>query len=163
MQVEREYPYQPKWVVIILSGLFFAACGVVIGIEASGNERGLVINGVIELGPDAATKFYWVLCACSVAFVVLSVFLAFHRIAFRQRLAFGPTSLIVPASRWSHAETEIPYHDMQRLSAARVSGQRFLYIQHPGGKYTITSSMLPSKNAFDEVRRLRSAKSDVAR
>jgi hypothetical protein len=61
------------------------------------------------------------------------MFLAYHRIAFRQRLAFGPTSLIVPASRWSHAETEIPYHDMQRLSAARISGQRFLYIQHPGG------------------------------
>src|SRR6266581_421134 len=157
MEAEREYPYRPRWVVIILSGLFFAACGVVIGIEASGNDRGLVINGVIELGPDAATKFYWVLCACSVAFVVLSMFLAYHRIAFRQRLAFGPTSLIVPASRWSHAETEIPYRDIERLSAARISGQRLLYIQHPGGKYTIGGSMLPSKDAFDEVRQLLSA------
>jgi hypothetical protein len=67
------------------------------------------------------------------------------------------------ASRWSDAETKIAYHDMQRLSAARISGQRFLYIQHPGGKYTITSSMLPSKNAFDEVRQLLSAKIDGAR
>jgi hypothetical protein len=52
---------------------------------------------------------------------------------------------------------------MQRLSAARISGQRFLYIRHPGGKYTITSSMLPSKHAFDEVRQLLSTKIDGAR
>jgi hypothetical protein len=102
--------------------------------------------------------FYWVLCACSVGFVAIAVFLAYHRLTFRQRIAFGPTALLVPASRWSSAEQQIGYRDVQTLSIDQVSGQRFLYVTHSGGQYAITASMLPSKAAFEEVCELLAAK-----
>ena len=106
---------------------------------------------VIELGPDDATIFYWVLTACSTGFVAISGLLAYHRIAFRQRLALGSAALIVPASRWSRAEKEIAYRDISGLSEEMIHGERFLRIMHTVGQYTITASMLPSKAVFAEV------------
>src|SRR5262249_23463030 len=78
-------------------------------------------------------------------------FLAYHRLAFRQRLAFGTTSVTVPASRWSREEKEIAYQDVSSLNKATMNGQMFLYVTHLGGKYIINASMLSSKAVFAEV------------
>jgi histidinol phosphatase-like PHP family hydrolase len=51
----------------------------------------------------------------------------------------------------SREEKEIAYRDISELTEATISGQRFLYIMHPGGEFTIAASMLPSKAAFAEV------------
>jgi hypothetical protein len=161
--MEREYEYKPKWTLILFCALFFGLCAVVLGVKAARNDRGLIINGLFELGPGGATTFYWVLCAGGVGFVVLVAFLAYHRLRFRQRLAFGPAAVTVPVSRWSAQEKEIAYRDISALSTAQISGQRFLYITHPGGRYTITASMLPSKAAFAEVCALLEDKVRVAR
>jgi hypothetical protein len=156
--VEREYEYRPKWTMIVFCAAFFGLGAGVLGFKAASNDRGLIINRVIQLGPDGATVFFWVLTACSVGFVVVSACLAYHRLNFRQRLAFGPSALVVPVSRWSREEKEIAYQDILGLSEATISGQRFLYVTHPGGKYTITASMLPSKAAFSEVCELLAAR-----
>jgi hypothetical protein len=156
--VEREYEYRPKWTTIAFCGLFFGLCAVVLGFKAAGNDRGVIINRVIELSPDWATGFYWVLTALSVGFVVIAAFFAYCRLTFRQRLAFGSAVMTVPASRWSRDEKEIAYRDIQALSEATISGQRFLYITHAGGKYTVIASMLPSKAAFAEVCELLAAR-----
>ena len=161
--VEREYEYRPKWTLIVFCAAFFGLGAVVLGEKAANNDRGLIINRVIELGPDGATVFFWVLTACSVGFVAIAAFLAYHRLTFRQRLAFGPTAVIVPVSRWSREEKEIAYRDILGLSEATISGQRFLYVTHPGGKYTITASMLPSRAAFAEVCELLAVKAQEAR
>jgi hypothetical protein len=155
---EREYPYRPRWTVIVFSGGFFGFAALVLGYRASNNRRGVIINGIIELGPDGATSFYYVLCALSVGFVIISVFLAFHRLVFKQRLVFGTTTMTVPASRWSSATRQIAYRDIRRLSGMVVSGQTFLYVDHAGGRHTIVASMLPSQEAFEEVRALLTAK-----
>ena len=155
---EREYEYKPKWTVIVFCVAFCGSCAVVLGFKAANNERGVTINHLIELGPDGATAFFWSLTACSCGFVAIAVHLAYHRIAFRQRLAFGPASLTVPVSRWSHVEKEIAYSDIKELTERTISGQRFLYVTHPGGKYTITAAMLPSRAVFDEVCELLAAR-----
>jgi hypothetical protein len=156
--VERTYEYRPGWGTIAFSGLFFAACVGVLGYEAWTNDRGLILNGAIEFGVQGATIFYWVLTALSAGFVAISLSLIYHRFTYTQRLTLGATSLRVPVSRFSHDSKEIAYRDISDLSEARVSGQRFLYVVHPGGKYTIVASMLPSKAAFAEVRDLLAAK-----
>jgi hypothetical protein len=155
---EREYPYRPSWTVIVFVGGFFALCALVLGGRASDNRRGVIINGIIELGPDGATRFYYVLCAASVGFVVVSIVMAYHRLAFQQRLVFGTAAMTVPLSRWSRATKQIAYRDIQGMSITAVSGQTFLYVHHVGGKYTIVASMLPSQEAFEEVRALLAAK-----
>jgi acyl-coenzyme A synthetase/AMP-(fatty) acid ligase len=156
--VEREYEYRPKWTMIVLCGAFFGLCAAVLGAKAANNDRGVIINRIVELGPDGATTFYWVLAALSAGFVALAAFLAYHRLTYRQRLAFGPAALTVPASQWSRKEKEIAYRDIVALSEATISGQRFLYVAHLGGKHTITASMLPSKAAFVEVCELLAAR-----
>lgn len=156
--VERQYEYRPKWTLIVLCAAFFGLGTAVLGSKAANNDRGVIINRIIELGPDGATAFYWGLAALSAGFVTIAAFLAYHRVTFHQRLAFGPAAMTVPASRWSREEKEIAYRDIASLSEATISGQRFLYVTHTGGKYTITASMLPSKAAFGEVCELLAAK-----
>src|SRR4051794_30558933 len=107
----REYEYRPKWTTIVLCSVFFSVCTVVLGAKAANNERGVIINHVIELGPDGATAFYWVLTSLSGGFVLLAAFLVYHRVTFRQRLVVGPAAVTVPASRWSREEKEIAYRD----------------------------------------------------
>jgi hypothetical protein len=155
--VEREYEYRPKWTMIVLCAAFFGLCAAVLGSKAASNDRGLLISRIIELAPDDATVFFWALTACSIGFVVIAAFLAYHRLTTRQRIAFGPSALTVPASRWSREEKELAYRDIVALFETTVSGQRFLYITHPGGKYTIDASMLPSKSAFVEMCELLAA------
>ena len=156
--VEREYKYQPKWTIIVFCAIFFGAAAVFLGAKAAGNDRGLIINGVIKLGPIGATVFYWILAACSIGFVAASAFLAWQRLMYQQRLTFGPAALTVPKSRWSQDEKQIEYRDIQDLSTTTTSGQHFLIVTHADGKFTITASMLPSKTAFDEVCDLLAAK-----
>jgi hypothetical protein len=157
-EIEREFAYHPKWTTILACAGFFGLAAVVLGIKAANNDRGLIINGIVELGPEGATVFYWVLTAASMGFVAAAVLIAYHRLTYRQRLAFGRSALIVPAWRWSRQEKEIAYQDIRELSTATISGQRFLNITHRGGKFTITASLLPSKAAFEEVRELLAAK-----
>jgi hypothetical protein len=155
---EREFPYRPRWTAIVLGGFFFSACALFLGHRATTNGRGLIIEGFIRLDPGQARVFYGVLAALSVGFVIASCFLAFHRLTFEQRLTFGPTVMTVPASRWSRATKRIAYRDIRQLSIATVSGQTFLHVHHVGGKFTIVASMLPSREAFDDLRALLAAK-----
>lgn len=156
--IERQFDYRPKWTAILFCAVFFGLCAVVLGAKAANNERGLVLNGIIELGPEGASIFYWVLCGFSVAFVIMAVFLALHRAVLRQRLAFAQTALLVPRSRWSNQERHIEYDDIQAVTTGEISGQHVLYVHHTGGKYTIVASMLPSRAAFEEVRALLNGK-----
>jgi hypothetical protein len=149
--VERVYEYEPKWTVILLSGVFFGLCAVVLGIKAATNERGLILLRIIELGPQGASWFYWILTACGVGFVAIAALLTYHRLTVRQRLVLGATALTVPASRWSRTERDIAYRDIFELSTNAVSGQRFLVLKHAGGKCVIAASLLPSQAAFEEV------------
>ena len=150
--VEREYVYRPGWMMILLCGSFFIGCGVVLGDKALRNEQGLVINGIIQLGPTGATIFYWTLCILSFGFVVAAGLCALHRIITNQRLAFTSDAILLPFSRWSSKEIAIPYDEIVKLSSVEISGQRILYLyRNNNTKFTIAASMLPSRESFDEV------------
>lgn len=93
---EREYDYNPRWTVIVLSGGFFAGCAVILAFKAANNQRGLTWGGIIELGPAGATAFYWVITACCCGFVVLAMFLAAQRLLLRKTLRLGTTGVTIP-------------------------------------------------------------------
>ena len=151
LNIERQYEYKPKWTTILLCAVFFGLCAVILGAKAQFNNRGLIINGIIELSVYGATVFYWVLCCLSVGFVLIAGVLTIHRLKHQQRIAFTPSSLIVPKSRWSQEEQSIEYRRIKSLSTSKISGQRFLYVTHAEGKHIIVASMLSSKATFDEV------------
>ena len=149
---DREFPDRPRWSGILFGGFFFTFCAAVLAHRAATNERGLIIDGIIRLEPDSATTFYRVLAALGVCFVVAACFLAAYRLTSRQRLVFGATAMNVPASRWSSATRAIAYRDIRQMTLHRVSGQTFLTLRHTGGKFVVVASMLPSNEAFAEVR-----------
>lgn len=158
MLIEREYEYKPKWWIILLYGGMFGVAAAIFAVKASSNDRPLLINGIIELSENGATIFYWVFCFLSLCFVLIAIGLVFHRLKYRQCLAFTASEIIVPASRWSAAEKTIRYEDITSLSVSKISGQKFLYIIHSDGKYIVNASMLPSSKVFEEVIDLLSKK-----
>jgi hypothetical protein len=149
--VEREYSYQSKWTLILGCIAFFALGAVVLAVKATRNQRGLLLEGVIELGPEGATRFYWGLAACGLGFVSLGAFLAYQRLRFRQRVALTATSLLVPKSNFSHEEIEIRYRDIEKLVQQSINGQHFLKIVRTSGKnYSLLASKLPSNADFSD-------------
>lgn len=154
MTIEREYEYEAKWSTIVLGTLFFGACAGVLGATARDNDRGLVINGIVELSRNGATFFYLGLALTSVLFVALFGLMAVVRLTLRQRIAFSETCLIVPRSRWSSNEVVVPFHEIRTISKSEVAGQHFLKIVHASGKFTLNASLCPSWYDFDEICRL---------
>lgn len=149
--MECHYDYRPKWTIIVWCALFFGANAFVLGAKANRNDRGLIINGIFELSRDGATVFYWVLAVLSIGFVVIAGFLAIVRLTLHQRIALGETCITIPRSRWSSEEVTVPFSEIVEVSESKVSGQRFLKLVYSRGKFTLTASMLPSKEDFDEI------------
>jgi hypothetical protein len=149
--MQKQYDYRPKWTIIILTALFFGTCAFVLGASANSNDRGVIINGIIELSADSATVFYWVLAGLSIGFVVVAGLLAMMRLTVHQRIALSETSITIPRSRWSSEEVEVPFGDIIELSASEVSGHRFLKIVYNGGKFTLAASMLSRKEDFNDI------------
>ncbi|MBA4122220.1 MAG: hypothetical protein H0X72_07130 [Acidobacteria bacterium] len=151
LEIEREYEYKPSWLIILLCGGMFGLAAIFFAVRANSNDRGLIINRIVELSENGATTFYWVFCFLSLCFVAITIALTFHRLKFRQRIAFTAAGIIVPVSRWSADEKLIEYKNISALSESNVSGQTFLYLFHSGGKYVINRSMLPSKKLYREI------------
>lgn len=151
MLIEREYEYKPSWWIILLGGAMFGFATVFFVYRAFSNDRGLIINRVIELSESSATIFYWVFAFLSLCFVLTVIAITYHRLKFHQRLAFTDSELIVPASRWSAAEKSIKYADVSSLSVMEISGQKFLYVYHSGEKYIVNAALLSSKKTFEEI------------
>jgi hypothetical protein len=143
------YPYKPKVWVLLLSGLFFVGCAVVLGAMAYGNDRGMLINRIVELDTGGATALLWVLTACSVALVAMAGVGIASAFGEGRELVLDEAGVTVPA-RFSSNRTTVRYQDMTHLALRRVQGQRFLEIRHQGGKVTVAAGMLPD-GVFDEI------------
>lgn len=149
--IESEYEYKPSWLAILLCGGMFGGAAAFFAYQADSNDRGLIINRVIELSENGATNFYWVLCFLSLCFVAAMMAMIFQRLKFRQRIAFTAEGIIVPVSRWSAGEKFIEYKNITALSETEISGQNFLNIFHSDGKDVINRIMLPSKEIYREI------------
>lgn len=155
MNSPRQYEYKPGWMAILFGGIFFTVCGGMLTKVALTNQQGLLINRVIELGPAAATVFYWVLAACSFTFVLISAALAYVRMTSFHRIQLTDDAIVAPRSVWTSRDTVIPYNAIANINEQVVSGQRFLNIFPANGKkLMITASFMPSKADFAELREL---------
>lgn len=120
--------------------------------QAIHNKVGLIINGIIELGIDIATTFYWVNAALGGMFVLTALLLIVRRIANPQILVFEADALLLPHGVFQTPTTRISYSDIQDVSEVQISRQKFLYITAYGRKFTITASLLLDASSFDAVK-----------
>jgi len=73
LEIEREYEYKPSWLIILLCGGMFVLAAVFFGVRANSNDRGLIINRVVELSENSATIFYRIFCFLSLCFVAITI------------------------------------------------------------------------------------------
>ncbi len=63
MVIPLRRPYRD----LVLAFVLFGACAVFFYVRASNNDRGLILNGVIEMGPEGADWFYAIMGILSAA------------------------------------------------------------------------------------------------
>ena len=129
----------------------FGAGALFMGHEAMVNDRGLIINGLIHLGPDGATIFYWCIAAVCGAFVAVGVPAFIVGLMSSHRVTLTATDISAPRFGFSRTPTLVKLNDVQHVNVQVVQKQRFLNIHHASGKLTINESYLPSRAVFEEL------------
>lgn len=146
-----EFPYRARWKVLVLCLVMFGSAAAFFGHRAITNERGLVINRVIELGPEGADVFYSAFCAASMLFVIAAVGVGLQRVLRPMRIAFTTEGLIVPHGPLSSVEICIPYLEIFGLRKYRRSSNDFIELIRPTGHYTIIGVRLDSSSVVKAV------------
>jgi len=146
-----EYPYKPKPITAIGVIVFFGICAAFIGNQAHTNDRGLILNKIIEFSENGATTFYWVLTALCITFVVAGIFMLIKSISATRFVSLTQDSIISPKPGFSKKNIIIPYADIESLSLQKVQNQVFLMVHFSGKKISIPKSLLPDENAFNEL------------
>jgi hypothetical protein len=146
-----DYPYKPRPRTTLLGILFFGGAAAVMANAAIGNDRGLIINGIIKLETHGATIFYWCVAGTSGAFVLVGLAMLLVGLTSTARLRLTPTELSAPSRGFGRTSTTIPVADIQGIHVHAVHNQHFLDVTHRNGSLTILRSCLPSTAAFDEV------------
>jgi hypothetical protein len=120
--------------------------------EATHNKAGLIINGIITLGPNGANVFYWVIAAIGGIFVLAAVVLAVRRLVSYRVLELGADALLLPHGFLAIKISRIPYADIEGVSESQMSGQKYLWVRACGRKFTIGASLLPDRDSYAFVR-----------
>jgi hypothetical protein len=146
------YPYNPRWQVILGSGLLFAACCPIMVYIALHPDEGLSIVTVL-LGSEGASLFFWLLALFSAMFVLKAVALAKQRLDNPQFLELREDALVLPQQPFFQIRIiRIAYADIERVWEVQVSGQTFLYLTSGGRKQTIVASLLPDMDSYIAVK-----------
>lgn len=155
-------PYREGVLAIVL----FGACAVFFYYKATNNDRGLILNGLIEMGPEAADWFYAILGLLSGAFVVAGL-LGVWRISQIKNflIDLGRKEMTFPAAPVYRAPVvTVPY---DRIDAVEIIGQgstAFVTIREGAQAYSIPSRWIAegwtAQQILEEViTRVRTARS----
>lgn len=148
---EVRFPYKPKFVVLLLSISFFVGCSLILGNVALTNDRGLILNRMVEFSVGGATILYWWLAAASGLFVVIGAIALCFGLATKREVVFTKNGITSPKGGVSTKIISVKFSEITDVNIQSVQKQQFLNILHRGGKLTIPQSMLPNKQAFEEL------------
>lgn len=148
---EVRIPYKPNKIIMILAIAFFGACAGFMADIAANNDRGLILNRVIELSPQNATIFYWVIASASMVFVVVGFFALVKSFFTNREIVITETSITSPKSALSKLDVTVNFSDISNVTIQTIQRTRILNIKYSGGKLSILNSMLPNKAAFEEL------------
>ena len=159
---DREFDYRPPWKMTVLAIVVFGACGFGGAAMATSNEKGLLINNLIELSPGNATRFQWGLCALSFAMAAIGVLGLVMRVVNPQKILLATDGYHAPKWRWSRQTRFVRYAGVQSLDLNNVAGEDYLKVVHADGKDNLMANMFKSRSIFydfyDELRQRHEAK-----
>lgn len=163
MHDATRYPYRPKIMVIILSGLFFVAATWVIGHRVLRHSHGITFNDVLTFSLPGSIIFDWILFFASLLFVIMSLTVLYRAKTTTKQIVVTDTELIAPKSFISRQVITIKFSDIIDVDIQVVHGQVFLNILHANGLLTVPQSVLPDKQTFMEFAAHMIAKAAINR
>ncbi len=139
--IELERPYA----LLALSGVLFLGAGLFLVHEAETNDRGLIINGILPLGPAGADVFYAILGALSLAMGALGA-VSLARLMARKtfRVVLGKRAIVMPHGQlWRGADIEIPYRTIRAVGAHPAGKPSMVIIETTAGRRHLAARFLP--------------------
>lgn len=150
--VSLSFPYRPGWRVQALGAVFFAIAGWFLWMKSGEPSGGLVINHLIELGPQGAQRFYLALAGLSVVFVMLGLYGVYAGITSRHVLSVDVTGISAPRNGFAREPTRLEFTEIAEAGIQEFKGQVMLsIIPRQGRKLVIMQGWLPDKEAFQAV------------
>jgi len=148
---EVRIPYKPNKIIFILTIVFFGVCSVVMVNAAATNNRGLILNRIIEFSPQGATMFYWVIAAAALAFVLFGLLALVKSMKSKREIVITNDSITSPKSGFSKRSITVRFSDIIGIHMQTIQKTKVLKIEYQGGKLSIPNSMLPNKASFEEL------------
>jgi len=151
--VAMRFAYKPKTLTMILAGVFFLLCAVVLFYRAASNDSGLILNGIIEMDQGSATIFYYVLAGLALAMAAGGVFGFVTSLGGPRFVALDDTGVEIPGNA-GRKPVRIAYTAITGLQPGGAYKQRWVYVVHTGGRQAIMGSMLANGAQLDEIANL---------
>ena len=148
---EIRIPYKPNKILFVLVVAFFGFCAAYIGNIAATNDRGLILNRIIEFSSQGATIFYWVMSILTLALAVVGIFALAISVFSNREIVITNSLITCPKGAISKKQTTVNFSDITGIYIQTIQKTRILNIEHIGGKLSIPNSMLPNNACFEQL------------
>lgn len=146
----QRFPLKPMWGMMLFAVLLFGGGAVLFTYRAATDERGVVINGLIHLGPSGARIFYVVLAALSATFVAFGIVGNARLIGGKHAVILDDETATFPGTMFRPATKTFAYKDIRSVVTQNVAGTIFVTVTHRGGKAAVAKRTL-ADGAFETI------------
>ena len=150
MASARKFDITPKRMPFIAAILFFGACTPVM-LHLLLDPRGVIINGIIDLGPFGANVFFGVLLCVTLGLVALGAMGLIASFSGNRTITVDLNAFTAPASPISRKTTRMAFADIKNMSMTEAQGYEWVTIKDRKGQAVkIGGSDFQDENKFVE-------------
>lgn len=151
---EVRFEYKPKaWLFLLVIALCSGMTWFFIN-EALTNDRGLTINHLLTLSVFSAMVLFWVFSGFMALLTIFSAFVLIAGLKSSNEIVVNDSHITAPKRGVSTKRISVSFDEINDVQVQVIQKQRFLNIFYTGGKITIVSSMMPTKEDFDALTSL---------
>lgn len=152
MEIPCTLRYGPKPAVMIFCLLLCGGAGLFMGNEALNNDRGMLINHIIELDQNGSTAVLWFLTAsCAIGTAVGAVNL-FMSIFNPKQLVIDDRSIHLPDGFLLNRIERIPFASIVGMYESSLKSQTWLHVETKNGEFKITKGWMPSARDYEDLK-----------
>ncbi len=162
MSADLVYPYRRSPVRLALIVTLLGLISIYYLKHAESDQHGESIAAMIRRNSGEAAVFNYLAAVFLIGFVAFEIYRFVVSYTRRTEIALEPSCIRLPA-RLARREIIIAYADIQSVLHQKLRSGEYLTVTPRAGKRTvIASSMLPSKDAFAQLRAELSARAKSA-
>ena len=150
-QVLRQYEYKVSTYqglfVLLIFGLF-AYFGLS---KALNNNRGMIINNIVELSASMTTYFWWGSALLFSMLALLGLLMVIKSFQDPSLITLYDTQMTAPKKPISNTLLTVKYSDIRKIEMHKIAKVRQLRIDSPHGKIVIPDVSFVNKADFDDL------------